>query len=73
MAYRDPAMQRTLLRAKGRALSRLQESHNEEYNRYYEEEMLAEGFVRVPRGKGGGWAPVGSAARRETLSGGPVL
>lgn len=56
MTYRDPKRQTILLRAKGRALSRLQSAHIDEYRKYYEEEMLAEGYVRVPRGITGGWA-----------------
>lgn len=68
MAYRDPRMQRVLLRAKSRALARLAEQHPAEYAGYLDAEMLAEGFVRVPRGQRerGGWKPASTPPPRLT-------
>ena len=51
MGYTDPDQQRSIGRAKNRALVRLQELHPEEYARLYEEEMRIEGYERAPRGK----------------------
>lgn len=39
-----------LTRAKNRALVRLKSKHEKEYDRYYVEEMNAQGWIRVPRG-----------------------
>jgi hypothetical protein len=67
MGYRDPLMQRTILKAKARAQSRLQQAHNDEYHGYYLDEMFRLGYVRVPRGKSGGWKPADDPAAHGRL------
>jgi hypothetical protein len=69
MTYRNVSTQRSLFRAKTRALERLKNDHPDEYLELYNDEMLSEGFVRKPGGQGhrapGGWRKMTDDELRE--------
>jgi hypothetical protein len=57
MAYKERATQRALINARNRALTRLRQTHDEEFRILFAEEMTAEGYVHTGKDAfhGGGW------------------